>query len=944
MRPGGGSGISDAVGAGASVTGALFGREPELRAVASFLERAAAGRAALLIEGDAGAGKTALWLEAIATAEARSFRVLSARPGEQEARLAFAALTDLLGACFEEVRFSLPEPQETALAAALAVAEANEPARLRVTSTAVVSALGTLAAVRPLLVAIDDAQWLDRASARVLEFAARRLPARVGLLVTRRGAAEPVPLALDRTLPDVGLERIVPGPLSLAALHHLLASRLGVPPPRPVLRRLARTSGGNPLFALELGRALGRGRSGGPGEPLPVPGSLRELVASRLVALSDPAREAALAGAALARPTAAAVLRALGDRRDPERALEEAEEADVLVVRDGRVEFTHPLLASAVYGSVSAAARRRLHRRLAGIVADAEERARHLALTVTRPDAAIADELERAARGAALRGAPDAAAELFAAAVHLTPAGLDDARAARLTGQGAALNSAGEFAGARAAGETALEQARAPRVRVETLTLLARIAWFRGETGAACELVEQALVEAAGDRALAGPLLARLVRYSFAHDLARARERAERAAELLDGVRERGRLAHVLIDLHFASALLGLRPPPGVLERGLELEATEFAGYADSLQPMPLIWWHCIDDYDSARARHALEERWYRERGEELWVADRRSHLAVAELHAGAWDLAERSVEESCAAIEGLGVGGPLAMMLEKRSLVDAHRGRVERARSTLSPLLQRCEREGQRWWAALALSALAFTEFAAGDDRAAVGALGRMREHAAAALGPNGDVLFDRSEPFHVEALLSLGELGQARTVLARLERRGRTLPRRWIDVALPRTRALLLAAEGDLAGALVAVREVDATAAAALPFEHAWTLLVRGRLERRARQRTKAAESLGGALAIFERLGAPAFAERARGELARVGLRHAPGVLTPSERRIAELAASGLTNREVAEVAFVSPKTVEANLARVYRKLGIRSRAELGARMAAVRGEAQT
>ena len=197
-------------------------------------------------------------------------------------------------------------------------------------------------------------------------------------------------------------------------------------------------------------------------------------------------------------------------------------------------------------------------------------------------------------------------------------------------------------------------------------------------------------------------------------------------------------------------------------------------------------------------------------------------------------------------------------------------------------------------------------------------------------------DFLPDRSEPYHVESLLALGDTARARELLQHLEWRGRTFPRLWIDVTLPRARALVLAAEGDVTGALAHLDGLDVEQAAKLPFDLGWALLVRGRLLRRAKQKQLAASVLHEALEIFERLGAPAWEAQARSELDRVGLRRSSDELTATERRVAELAAEGLTNREVAARAFVSPKTVQANLTRVYRKLGISSRAELGARMA--------
>ncbi|MGH2727912.1 MAG: helix-turn-helix transcriptional regulator [Actinomycetota bacterium] len=275
---------------------------------------------------------------------------------------------------------------------------------------------------------------------------------------------------------------------------------------------------------------------------------------------------------------------------------------------------------------------------------------------------------------------------------------------------------------------------------------------------------------------------------------------------------------------------------------------------------------------------------------------------------------------------------GALGMVFQKRALIDAHHGRIERARATLLPLIETAERLGQPMWVALSLSTLAFVEFAADEHRAADQALIRMRA-LTDSLGVK-DFFSDRSEPFHIEALLALGEIVRARDVLAYLEERGRMLPRLWITVTLPRARALVLAAEGDMAGALAAIEQLDLKVASQQPFELAWTLLAKGRLLRRAKQKRAAADALTQALGMFEQLGSPPWIDQARGELDRVGLRRAaPLDLTETERRVAELVAAGRTNREVAAQMFVSPKTVEANLVRVYRKLGIGSRAELGA-----------
>src|SRR5581483_6070177 len=236
---------------------------------------------------------------------------------------------------------------------------------------------------------------------------------------------------------------------------------------------------------------------------------------------------------------------------------------------------------------------------------------------------------------------------------------------------------------------------------------------------------------------------------------------------------------------------------------------------------------------------------------------------------------AERLVEASCTLAEQLAVRGPRAMMFEKRALVDAHRGRIERARSTLLPLVEAYERLGQRWWAALTLSTLAFGHRCAGDHDEADAALERMREHARAVRVR--DVLFDRSEPYQIDSLLERGDLERARPILARLEERERTLPRPWIGAVLPGARALVAAAEGDTACALAFFDE-HLPDRQLPPFETAWSLFVEGRLRRRAKQKRAAAAALEQAVALFDRIGAPAWTARARGELDRVGLRRLP------------------------------------------------------------------
>lgn len=922
----------------------IVGRETELESVGRFLDAVRERACALLIDGEAGIGKTTVWQAAVAAAEARTFRVLQARPAEAEANLSYAALADLVGAAFDETSAGLPDPQRHALNAALLRADPDASADPRTTATAFVALLTALAARRPTVVAIDDVQWLDQASARAVEFAARRLPAKVGLLLARRSeGADAPPLGLDRTLRELPLETVVPRPLSLAGIHHVIEDRFGAAPARPMLVRIATASGGNPLFALEIARALARDPGERPiGAPLPVPTSLEELVAGRVRMLSPSGQEAVLIASMVSRPTIGTVAAALGTESSSPTGLIEAEDAGVLVTESERIRFSHPLIASAVYGSTPQPRRRELHRHLAAVVRDPEERARHLAQSATEPNEEDAAELERAAERAGRRGAQDAAAELFEAACRLTPVDRTNDLVRRLLAEGSAIFAAGDIARARSLAERAVRSARGGSSRAEAHILAARIAVVAETNESAVEHLEQALADARGDRALRARIHAGLAIYRVRWDDVKA-EHAATAIELLDAEEEPVLVADVLFGKLLTDIHLGRGATPQLLEKGLALEAK--AGAHAEKSKFPLAHFRAMDMFDSARARARDEERWYSERGDEGWRAKALADLAEIELRAGNWALAERYVEESCEAIAQLATGGRpgiWAVPLRIRSSIDAHRGNFERARATMLPLLDEAQRTRQLWWAAGCLSVLGFVEFASGADAAAVSAWTRMAEHTDS-LGVR-DHARDRSEPDHIEALLALGETERARKLLEHLEWRGRTLSRPWIDATLPRARALVRAAERDVSGAL---EELEGSAPVEqLPFERARTLLVQGTLYRRLKRKRAAADSLRGALELFERVGSPPWAERARAELARLGLRRSDRwQLTETERRVAELAAAGRTNREVAQQLFISPKTVEANLARVYRKLSIRSRAELGARIAErARGRAVT
>jgi AAA ATPase domain len=646
--------------------GHVVGRDVELARVGRFLDSIVAEPAALLIEGEPGIGKTTIWAAAVGEAESRGLRVLQARAAETEVQLSYAALADLVGADFDATRRALPPIQQRALAAALLRAESDELVQPRTVATAFVGVLASLAEAAVVLVAVDDVQWLDPASSGALAFAARRLPSRVGLLLTRRGDPNDLlPLGLERALPEGRLERLVPRPLSLGALHHLIRGRLGSAPPRPALARLAEASGGNPFLALEIARALAPDWSTlAGGGPLPVPRDLQAIASERVSGLSAHGRDASLAAAALSRPTRELIVRAVAPEDDAGAGLLDAEDAGVLTTEGGRVRFTHPLLASAIYGAASAERRRLLHARLSAVVTDPEERARHLALSTTEPDDGVAAELERAAAGASSRGAQQAAFELYAGACRLTPEGLPEELTRRELGQAGALRALGDLEGSRALAEDVAERASGP-LRARALLLLGDTAWIGGYPGA-IERLELALEAAEGDPGLLAEIHAKLVNVSVALDPAGLLDRARAAAEEIDPERDPAPAASVYLDLAWAETLRGHGEQPELLEKWRACE--ERAGPDAHKSLFALIYFWCLDDFDAARARYAVEERWYRERGEDVWRAERLAHLSRGELAAGNWDAAERGVEKACETIAQLERPGPWVALFRVRA------------------------------------------------------------------------------------------------------------------------------------------------------------------------------------------------------------------------------------------------------------------------------------
>jgi predicted ATPase len=408
----------------------LVGRDEELGAIEAFVAGVELGPQALVVAGEAGIGKTVLWREGVEAARLRYGCVLTCRGVEAEASLSFAGLSELLAPVLDEVTPSLAPPRRRALEVALLLVEPGEAAPdAHAIGLAVLDVLRVLAARAPLVVAVDDAQWLDPASAAVLQIALRRLRGEpVGVLITAREAPGlSVAIELDHCFDSERLRRLALGPLSVGALHHLLRDRVGLDLSRPELVRLNEVTGGNPFFVVELGRELVRTNTR-PTAVVRVPASLRMLLGDRLARLPTDTGDVLLVVAASARPTVEVIAVAHGDERRVLEALDAAVTEGVIDVEDGRVRFSHPLHASICYQQAPLWKRRAVHRALAAAVIDVEERARHLALAVEGPDATVAAELDMAARHAADRGATAAGAELFELAAGLAPADAEGSR------------------------------------------------------------------------------------------------------------------------------------------------------------------------------------------------------------------------------------------------------------------------------------------------------------------------------------------------------------------------------------------------------------------------------------------------------------------------------------------------------------------------------------
>ena len=909
----------------------VVGRDAELAALRDFLAGISSGASLLVLEGDAGMGKTTLWRDALRQAAATGLRTLEAQPAESEAELSFAGLGDLLDPVLDESLEPLPSGQRAALSRALVLEDVEgPPPDAHAVGVALLGALRALAANGPVIVAVDDVQWLDVASAGALEYAARRLRGeQVGVLLARRSGLESALVDELRRSLGTRFAEVAVGPLDPRSLHRVVAEHLGAALPRPLLAEVHQAAGGNPFYALEIVRQLQRsGVSVEAGQPLPVPDSLHELVHGRLLALPADTRDVLLAAAAHAHPTLSITESATGI--SCAGGLLPALDAHIVELDGERIRFTHPLLAAGAYELADPLRRREIHARLAEVLEDPEARAWQLAASVDRPDETAALALEHAAQHARARGALRPAALLLDRARELTPPGLREDAIRRGVDAAFLHMESGDSHRAEAQLRDLIAPLSASPERAKAIAVLARIRLYETPDEAR-ELFVRVIEEAEGDPqtlALAHEGVAACSVWMFER-FDEALRHTDVALELASGDGDEALVADILMTRLTAETMLGLSTANATSERALALQgSTEGRRVLD--QPLVSLAenWICVDLHERARA--ALVELLdaaddFGDENSRPWLL---FLLGEAERSLGNLSQALELAREAQEAADQSGQPLFRGLGLALESMVHAQLGRSEEALVSASHV---GDASPSRYADLVSAAALGHLALSVGTPIETVTQLeSRAVFVRSEGIVEPGAVRFVTDQ---VEALIELGRRDEAVELLDWYEGNARRVERSSALANCERCRGLIAAQAGDLDGALAAFEEaLEWHGKAELPLDRGRTLLALGVAQRRMKRRREARATLEDALEVFDRIGAALWANRARAELKRISGRAAtPGALTPAEERVAALVAVGKTNREVAAALFLSDRTVEGHLAHIFGKLGIRHRTEL-------------
>jgi DNA-binding CsgD family transcriptional regulator len=899
----------------------FVGRAQQRSALTDFLQDVRTGPTALVLEGEPGIGKSVLWSHGVGAARDAGYRILSCRPTGPDAELSFVALADLLAVVDDSVLEELPGPQREALEVALLrrrrTGRAQDP---RAAAAGTLAVLIAMSSEGPALVAIDDVQWIDSATQRVLTFAVRRLEhERVGFLLGRPTTGDRPPLGLADALPADRVRFVDVGPLSAAEIGVIVKERVGLSLTKPDIARITELAGGNPFYAIEIARARARGDKGVTGQRLPIPKSLRDdLVRGRIGTVSPETRDLLLLAASTPRPTIDALERVVSSPA-LQKGLQQAIDAGLVEVLGLDLHFVHPLYRSAIYADGSRRRRHKLHRRLAETSTDPEERARHLALAADGPDAGIADDVEQAAASARAKGAPEVAAELLEHAVRLTPR--DDAASSRRRMLLAVSDrmATGDLEGAHVRAQEALRISVPGADQVEPLRLIGAIEFARGSLAEARAILDEALVLAGDDTRTSAEIHEELARVAIRASEVGSAERSIGTARKLASLTDDASLARSIETTLTELDLLLARPARALHETDSDAATQRselIAAQADAF----------AGRVDAARERLERLLLFARESGDEPGVLLVTIRLAELAIRSGQWPEAEALTGEAHALSVDLGMSErlPLALM----AFAFAGRGDAERARAVAeNALTAGGDRTVQLW----SHAALGFLELSLARFPEALRHLGR----AGGLLAETGiadpcafPFLFDE-----IEALVGVGDHETASLRIDSLSEMGERLDRDLVRGQAERGRGLKLSAEGDIGGSLAALEHaVKLHERVGIGMEVGRSLLALGATRRRDRQKRPAREALGRALELFTAAGASAWMARAQEELARIGGRRASvGELTEAEIRVASLAASGMTNREIARTLSMSVRTVEGHLSHVYAKLEVRSRTEL-------------
>ncbi|WP_405587495.1 AAA family ATPase [Streptomyces sp. NBC_01190] len=925
--------------------------------------RALTSGTSVLLTGAAGLGRTTLLNRLAAEQVAEGRKLIGCNPAPDEQRLPHLGLIDLfaeVGDAFLDGAAGLSRHEQTVLRAVLHRSPAPDgppPANTDhaghadtelALHMAVLKTLTALCARGPVLLAVDDAQWLDPPTARSLVFAVRRtrhLPLTV-LATARTPGAN-----LGRLLPPSSLRLTVP-PMTERETTTLLAESELPAWPHPLPARIAQAAAGNPYIALELGRALAAaGHPPGrpdPGGPLPLPAGVRDLLLDRLAPLSARARRTLLAAGAADRPTSALLRRA-----GYEFAAADLAEAAVLGIIEAptpgspgaaplsgaarpaqTVRFTHPLMARAVYEAATPGGRRRVHAALAEAAEDPVERAHHLASLTPGWDARTAALLADAASAARRRGAPAIAARLGQLAADHTPPGDPAADTDRRLTAAEDAVAAGDYPLARRIAHEVLAGSGRPTERVRAwIVVLDSCGQALAEVA---DVFPQALQDASGDPELLARLHYRMSwrAWVVAGSADEAHTHAARSAVL---AREAGDRRTELLALSQQSALefylgraaaeqtlaLALAPPqdPRVL---FDHNGPVFLKHRR----------HVLHDrLDDARTELRALVYTVRHRGSAESLCQCLSGLAQVEILRGRCERALDLAHQCLRVTEQAGLSqGPAWYAV---ALAEASGGSPDRALAAAERARRHSEDDDDQLFLPRALHAEGHVRLLRGETAAAVHALQRTR---LLELGQGqGDPAVRRWQGDLAEALVAAGCADEAAALLAETRAQALRLGRPGVLVVLDRCAALVTEARGE-PDAAVAQLERAAAESAALPYrlEEARTRLTLGRVHARRGDPRAARAALAEAARLFTRAGARPWLALTSAELDHLDLPAAPPApgltaLTATERRVALLVAQGATNRETAAVLTVSVKTVEAALTRAYRKLGVRSRVSL-------------